>query len=631
MTRHRAISMLGAAEYRHLVDQLPDTVLLVADRNMRYVLVGGRALARAGWRADELLGRCPSEVMPPERGALIERHMAAALHGQSSIVPLLPSTRSDRLWEAWFGPLRDEGGSVTGVIYLLRDMTEQQRLSRQARESEELFRSTADVMPDVFGVLSAVRDEPGRIVDLRVEYANPAACRLFHLSLSEALGKRLLDVHPPLAGSSTFQRLARTVETGEPTEYQLPWLEENALAGAFELRAVKLGDGAVVVLRDITARIRAEERLRASEERYRVTLASAAAGVANVALDGRFLGVNRRFCEITGYPEQELLARTFMDITHPGDLDSDLAQMRRLAAGQIPWYTLEKRYLRKTGPPVWVVLTVGALRDKEGRTSEYVATVTDITAQKQAQQEVTRLNAELEERVRERTAELEAFTYTVTHDLRAPLTSLSGFTEMLADEYAGQLAGPGMEYVAHMSAATERMQNLIDDLLTLTGASHAAIEPAAVDLSEISRAAIAALRRADPGRGVDVAIEDGVRVTGDERLLRTVLENLLGNAWKFTARTPQAAIRFATLPAAAGTVHCCVSDNGPGFDPADAGKLFRPFSRLQSAADFPGNGIGLASVQRIIERHHGRCWAEGSPGSGAKIHFTLPAPPPAGH
>ena len=629
MARQRVSGTLSAAEYRHLVDQLPHVVLLVADRNMRYVLVAGQALARVGWRAEELMGRRPSEVMPPERGALIERHMAAALRGESSIVPLLPSTRSDLVWEAWFGPLRERDGAITGVIYLLWDATQAQHLREQARQSEELFRSTVDVLPDAFGVLSAVRDESGRLADLRVEYANPVACRLFQRPLAEALGQRLLDVHPPLAGSRTFQQLAHTVETGEPTEYQPSWLEEGTLAGAFEIRAAKLGDGVVLMLRDVTGRVRAEERLRASEERYRVTLASAAAGVANVALDGRFLGVNRRFCEITGYSEAELLARTFMDITHPDDLGSDLAQVRRLAGGKIPWYAIEKRYIRKDGPAVWVLLTVGALRDHEGKVSEYVSTVTDITALKHAQDEVARLNAELEERVRERTAELEAFTYTVSHDLRAPLTSLSGFAELLAGEHAGQPDTPTAEYVTRISAAAQRMQHLIDDLLTLSGASRAEIHPAAVDLSELARAAAATLRQADPARSVDVFIEDGVRAEGDERLLRTVMDNLLGNAWKFTARTPHAAIRFGTLPAPAGSVHCIVSDNGAGFDPADAGKLFRPFSRLHPGTDYPGNGIGLASVQRIIERHHGRCWAEGSPGQGAVLHVTLPAPPAA--
>jgi PAS domain S-box-containing protein len=530
-------------------------------------------------------------------------------------------------------------GAVTGVIFLLRDVTRQQRLSERARESEERFRSTVDALLDALGVLSAVRDESGQIVDLRAEYVNSVTCALFQRPMEEVVGQRLLDILPSMVPLGTFAQLAHTIETGEPTEYQLPWFEEDVLAGAFEVRGAKLGDGIVITMRDVTARVRAERQLRASEERYRVTMASAAAGFANVGLDGRYLQVNRRFCEITGYSEEEMLSRTYHDITHPDDLEVHTTQARRVVSGEIPWYSVRKRYIRKDGSVVWVEVTVGALRDDAGRVYQYVDTVTDITAQKRAQDEVARLNAELEERVRQRTAELEAanrnlaaanrsleaFTYTVSHDLRAPLTALSGFSEMLADEYADRLGDTGRDYLARIQAAGKQMGNLIDDLLALSRASRAEIHASPVDLSELARAAVAALRHHDAGRQVEASIEDGVRVLGDEQLLRTVMENLLGNAWKFTSKTTGAAIGFGTIPAESAMVHCYVRDNGAGFDPASTGKLFRPFSRLHSRADFPGTGVGLASVQSIVERHHGRCWAEGQVGRGAVFHFTLPA------
>jgi signal transduction histidine kinase len=179
--------------------------------------------------------------------------------------------------------------------------------------------------------------------------------------------------------------------------------------------------------------------------------------------------------------------------------------------------------------------------------------------------------------------------------------------------------------MARIQAAGKHMGNLIDDLLALSQASQAEIHATCVDLSELARAAVAALRRHDADRQVEATIEDGVRVLGDEQLLRTVMENLLGNAWKFTSKTTGAAIRFGTIAAEGTMVHCYVRDNGAGFDPASSRKLFRPFSRLHSREDFPGTGIGLASVQSIVERHHGRCWAEGQVGHGAVFHFTLPA------
>jgi PAS domain S-box-containing protein len=633
MTRHGVNGItLDAAQYQQLVDRLPDVVLIVTDRDLRYVLVGGEGLERAGWRADELLGRRPRDLVPAQVARLIEEHMSAALRGEITTMPELPSSRTDSVWEARFGPLRGHDGAVTGVIFFLRDVTGQHRLSERARESEELFRSTVDVLLDAYGVLSAVRDESGQIVDLRAEYANPVGCALFQRPLEELVGQRLLGVLPSMVPLGMFAKLAHTIETGEPTEYEVPWFEEDVLAGAFEVRGAKLGDGVVVTLRDVTARVRAERQLRASEERYRVTMASAAAGFANVGLDGRFLRVNRRFCEITGYSEEEMLARTFQDITHPDDLEIHVAQAQRVFSGAIPWYSVRKRYIRKDGSVVWVEVTVGALRDDQGRVYQYVDTVTDITAQKRAQDEVARLNAGLEERVRQRTAELEAanrdleaFTYTVSHDLRAPLTALSGFSEMLAEQYADRLGGTGQDYIARIQAAGEHMGDLIDDLLALSQASRAEIHATTVDLSELARAALAALRSHDPGREVRASIEDGVQVLGDEQLLRTVMENLLGNAWKFTSKTTGAAIGFGTIPAGSTMLHCYVRDNGAGFDPASTGKLFRPFSRLHSREDFPGTGIGLASVQSIVERHHGQCWAEGQVGHGAVFHLTLPA------
>ncbi|MGE5131318.1 MAG: PAS domain-containing protein [Gemmatimonadota bacterium] len=657
MTKHRVTGITLDAEYQYLVDQLPDVVLIVTDQDMRTVLAGGGALARAGWRPGELLDRRPQDVVPEPVAGQLARHLTAALRGETSDLPALPGTRSELVWEARFAPLSGQDGAVKGVLMLLRDVTRQHRLSEGLRQSEERFRSTVDVLlgafdvlVDAFGVLSAARDSRGAIVDLRVEYANPAACELFRRRPEDLLGQRLLGMLPSLVPLGVFGKLVHTIETGEPVIHREPWFQEDALTGAFEIRGAKLGDGIAVTLLDVTAKVKAERQLRDSEERYRVTLASAASGFANVGLDGRFLRVNRRFCEITGYSEEELLARRYQDITHPADMDLHVAKAQQVVSGQIPWYSVEKRYLRKDGSAVWVLITVGALRDDEGEVYQYIDTITDITAQKRAQDEVARLNAGLEERVRQRTAELEqanrslgdanrgleqanrnleAFTYTVSHDLRAPLTALMGFSEMLGEECGGGLSSAGREYIGRIEAAGEHMGALIDDLLSLSQASRAGIHATTVDLSELARAAVTGLRHRDPGRKVRASIADGVRVQGDERLLRTVVENLIGNAWKFTAKTPEAAIEFGTVPAGGGVVHGFVRDNGAGFDPADAGKLFRPFTRLHSGADFPGTGVGLASVQRIVERHHGQVWAEGQPGRGASFHFTLPTGSPA--
>ena len=254
-----------------------------------------------------------------------------------------------------------------------------------------------------------------------------------------------------------------------------------------------------------------------------------------------------------------------------------------------------------------------------------------------AQAEIGALNAELEVRVDQRTAELvlanknlEAFTYSVAHDLRSPLRALSGYSEALTEDYGDRLDDTGRWYADRIQAATERMGTLIDDLLQLAQVSRTDMNLGLVDLSAEVTAISAELHDREPDRVVRFAIGDGVRDTADRSLIRTVLQNLVENAWKFTARSDDATIEFGTATAGGtgtgGTGACYyVRDNGAGFDPAFAGKLFQPFQRLHAVAEFPGTGIGLASVQRIIERHGGRVWAEGAVGHGATFYFTLNA------
>jgi light-regulated signal transduction histidine kinase (bacteriophytochrome) len=249
-----------------------------------------------------------------------------------------------------------------------------------------------------------------------------------------------------------------------------------------------------------------------------------------------------------------------------------------------------------------------------------------------AQAEIRTLNAELETRVEQRTAELvmanknlEAFTYSVAHDLRSPLRALSGYSEALTQDYGDVLDETGRWYTERIQAATERMGTLIDDLLVLARVSRAEMSMGPVDLSAEIAAIAAELQAREPDRRVRFAIQDDVRVTADRTLIRTVVQNLVENAWKFTAKREGATIEFGTADVADAGVCCYVRDNGAGFDPAFIGMLFQPFKRLHSVTEFPGTGIGLASVQRIVERHGGRVWAEGAVDRGATFYFTLNA------
>ncbi|HYE98287.1 MAG TPA: GAF domain-containing protein, partial [Planctomycetota bacterium] len=266
-------------------------------------------------------------------------------------------------------------------------------------------------------------------------------------------------------------------------------------------------------------------------------------------------------------------------------------------------------------------------------TVEGLASIADSIAvgleRKRKETQLQELNARLEERVQERTAELqaanrelEAFSYSVSHDLRGPLRSMDGFSQVLLRQYADRLDERGQKYLHRVCAAAEKMGRLIDDFLNLSRLTRAPLSFERLDLSQMAREILAELRRADPGRSVEAVVAPDLAVRGDPRLLRVVLENLLGNAWKFTRAKKTARIEVASC-AREGSKAFVVRDDGAGFDMSYVGKLFKPFERLHAVEEYPGTGIGLASVQRIIARHGGRVWAEGEPGRGAAFYFSL--------
>ncbi|MBI2954414.1 MAG: PAS domain S-box protein [Chloroflexi bacterium] len=527
--------------------------------------------------------------------------------------------------------------------------------AKQRRAEEELRKLSRAVEQSSNTII--ITDVNGNI-----EYINPKATELTGYASEEIIGKNPRLFKSGSTPPAEYRQLWQTIMSGG--EWRGEFLNQKKNGELYWesvcISPIRNAQGAIThflaVKEDITERKRTQEALLKAHEELerRVEERTAELAAANKELraeiaererveeerdrffslsldmlciagvDGYFKRINPAFEKTLGYAPSELLAKPFVEFIHPEDRAATIAVVQNLAAGA-PLEYFENRYRCKDGTYKWLAWTAAP----EVTGGRIYAAARDMTEQKRAEAEIKILNEELERRVIERTAqlqaankELEAFAYSVSHDLRAPLRHIDGFSQALIEDYEDRLDEQGKVYLRYVREASQSMAQLIDDLLKLSRVTRAEMHRERVDFNQLAEEIVKELHGTQPERLVDLVIAPGITANGDPRLLQLVLENLFGNAWKFTSKRQRTRIEFGVARRDGERVFY-VSDNGTGFDMAYVGKLFGAFQRLHSTEEFPGTGIGLATVQRIIHRHGGRIWAEGTVDKGATFYFTL--------
>lgn len=480
------------------------------------------------------------------------------------------------------------------------------RARDRLRQSEDAFRQLFDSSPVALVLW--------RVKDARVIMLNIAAARLF--------GSRLPD-------------LREAVRAGAAGPLLLSNAAGDASWGLISNEEVRFHDVDcnLTSIVDVTKLRNFEHDLRLSEARFRDLTELSSDWFWEQDEHYRFTMVSSNVLRYTGLGPEARLGRTRWDFPALNLSAADWNAHRAVLDARRPFHDFEVRRPDIDGRAIWTSVSGMPLFDGAGKFTGYRGVGRDISNRKREERKLVALNAQLEARVAQRTAELsrsnqelESFSYTVAHDLRAPLRAILGFGRFLLEDHGDRLPPDALENLRRVLASGTAMGRMIDGLLRLSLLSRQPVSMANFDIASISRELLAELAAAEPGRTVEFVAPDSLPAAGDVSLLRIALQNLLGNAWKFTARSNGVRIEVGKASTAKGDAFF-VRDNGVGFDMAYAGKLFRVFQRLHSDSEFDGIGVGLATVTRILHLHGGRIWAESAPGAGATFFFTLPARP----
>ena len=594
-----------------LLEAAPDAMVCV-DSDGRIVLVNAQAERLFGYPREELAGQLV-EMLVPDASKAGHRALRAGYTADprprlmGAGLDLSGRRRDGTTFPAEISLAAFDTGQGIVVSAAIRDVTGQ----RQATQAQAWLASIIESAH--VGVLSL--DLDGRIMTW-----NAGAERLYGYTAAEMIGRRT-DVLMPADQRGDVQKMRAVLARGQRTgEYQAERVRKDGTAITVVATTAPIADptgtitGISVLVRDVTAQERAAAR-------FRGLLEAAPDAMVCVDSDGQIVLVNAQAERLFGYPREEL-AGQLVEMLVP---DASKAGHRALRAGytadplpRLVSADLDLSGRRRDGTTFPAEISLAALDTDQGILIS--AAIRDVTQQRRAHEDLRRTNQNLQQ-----------LAYITAHDLRTPLRSLAGFSGVLMTEYADTLGEDGRGYLQRIEAASEHIGHVLDALMHLSRLAQAEISLEPVNLGAEAAAIAADLQHQDPARTVCFTIQQQAWALADRTLIREVLRNLLGNAWKFTAGRNGATIEFGTTPAENARVCCYVRDNGAGFDAAYIDKLFTAFQRLHTTREFPGTGIGLASVRQIVDRHGGRTWADGTVDHGATFSFTLQPAEPAKH
>ncbi len=644
--------------YIALIDATSDRVFVV-DRNFKYLIVNKKTANDYGMKKQDIVNKKVLELFPQLKNTTVFKNIEQALLSQP-----LEITFNEYLYEGnkkvW---MENRLYSYSdGVLVIQRDITLRKQAEYSLKESEKRYKTLLDSIPDnVF------------LVDENMNYliVNDKVSQTLNKPEEAIIGSSITNLYPEFEKSDTYNVIEKVLYTKQKQMNIEEFTLKNGENIWVENRVFPVSVGALVLTRDITQKIKFEQALKESEDKFRTLFELSPDGITVSDTGGVVKYVSPKVVEIFGAKsENELIGRKVFEFIVPEDRQKAVNNTKRIMNGKesrTNRYTL----IKNDGSIFYAEINSAILFNNNKEIIGMLSTTRDITETIKQEIEIKKLNEELEEIVKQRTSqlekaneeleqtneeleqtneeleqtnkememvnkelmeyshrvtianqELESFSYSISHDLRAPLRSINGFSNALLEDYAHLLDDTGKNYLYRVSNASKRMGKLINDLLKLSRFIRKEMIKEKVNLSKIVIEIVNELKELEPERKTEIHIEPDILVEGDPSLLHSVIENLIGNAWKFTSDKDKTYIEFGkTVINDKATYY--IKDNGIGFDMKYVDKIFGAFHRLHKQEEYQGSGIGLATVRRIISRHNGTIWAESKENNGATFYFTL--------